>query len=40
MALVVPQWQRLGYLRMQLRRVHRERDYLIAALFLVEQRPA
>ncbi len=40
MALVVPQRLRLGYLRMQLRRVHRERDYLIAALILEEQRKA
>ena len=40
MALVVPQWRRLGYLRMQLRQVHRERDYPIAALFLEEQRLA
>ena len=40
MALVVPQRLRLGYQRMQLRRVHRERDYLIAALILEEQRQA
>ena len=38
MALVVPQQLRRGYLRMQLRRVHRERDVLIAALILEEQR--
>lgn len=40
MALVVPQWLRPGYQGMQLRRAQRERDYLIAALILEEQRQA
>ena len=33
---LVPQRLRQGYLRMQLRRIHRERDNLIAALILDE----